>query len=73
MCTGHGNLSFPLINKVLSVVVSEHSQVVLNSYCSIHYRLGGSRGHAPPGNFIFFEPQKCIKFCTIIDAVITTF
>ena len=29
MCTGHGNLSFPLINKILFVVGSEHSQVVI--------------------------------------------
>ena len=59
MCTGHGNLSFPLINKVLFVVGSEHSQVVLTRYCSIHYKLGGSRGHVPPGKFRFLEPQKC--------------
>ena len=52
--TGHGKLSFPLINKVLFVIGSE---LYLKSGCSIHYKLGGSGGHAPPGELNFLEAE----------------
>ena len=64
MCTSHGNLPVPLINKVLLVVGSDLCQVILSWWCSIHYKLGGSRGHSPPGNFRFLEPHFGRKFCT---------
>ena len=68
---------FLWINKVLFVIGNELYQVVLSWRCSIHYKLGGSRGYAPPRKFRFFRHLRNTilghfgrAFCTIIYAAL---